>query len=57
MKGRWIYLLLDAEIKAVGLKEVEMYILRLHNTVFQYITTDMILELCMMVERCPGSQV
>ena len=35
---------------AVGLEDVEMYVLRRQNTVAQYVATCMILELYLMAE-------
>ena len=49
--------LLYAEITAVGFKGVETYVLRLQNTVNQYITTRTILELCLAADRKPGERV
>ena len=46
--GRWIYLPLDESMKAVGMEEVDTYILRLQNNVAWYIATRLILELCMV---------
>ena len=54
---RWICLSLDKPMKAVGLEEVETYVLRHQNTVAQYISTRLILELCLTAERRTGSQV
>ena len=48
--GRWIYPPLEAAMKAVGLEEVEMYVLHRQNTITQYIATRPILELCMVME-------
>ena len=55
--GRWIYSPLKEEMKAVGMDEVEKYVLHFQNTSAQYITTHPILELCIAVERRPGAQV
>ena len=45
--GRWIYPPLDVAMKSVEMEEVETYVLRLQNTVAQYIATWPILELCL----------
>ena len=50
MAGRWVYQLLGVATTEVGLEEVETYVLRLQNTVAQYIATRPILELCLAVE-------
>ena len=42
---------------AVGLGEVDMYVLRRQNTVAQYIATCPILELCLAIERRPEARV
>ena len=55
--GTCIYPPLDVEMKAVGMEEVETYVLRLQNTVTQYISTRPILELCLAAEQCPGVRV
>ena len=34
-----------------GIEEVETYVLRHPNTIYQYITTRLILELCLASER------
>ena len=34
----------------MGIESVDTYVLLCHNTIFQYITTHLILELCMAVE-------
>ena len=54
---RWVYPPLDAEITAVGLEEVDTYVLHLYNTIAQYIATRPILEICLAAERQPGVQV
>ena len=53
--GRWVYPLLDAAIIAVGLEEVEMYVLCRNNTIAHYIVTCPIMELCLVAEQRPGS--
>ena len=53
----WIYLPLDAAMKAMGMEEVVTYVLRRQNTTAQYITTNPILEICMTAERRPGAWV
>ena len=55
--GRWIYPLLDAAMKAVEMEEVDMYVLRIQNTIAHYISTPPILELCLVVEIWSGAQV
>ena len=57
MTGRWIYPLLDAAIKAVGLEYLDMYVLRLQNTVAHYISNRPILEIFLEAEQCPGSWI
>ena len=42
---------------AVGLKEVDTYVLHLHNNMAQYITTSPILELCLAEEWRPVAHV
>ena len=44
-------------MKAVGLEEVETYVLSHHNSITQYIATHPILELCLSVEQQTGAQV
>ena len=39
------------------LEEVETYADRLKNTIAQYITTHPIMDLCLYMERQPGSRV
>ena len=48
--GTWIYQPLDTGMNALDLEVVETYVLRLQNTVAQYITTWPILELCLEEE-------
>ena len=55
--GRWRYPPLDAVTEAVGLEEVDIYVLCRQNTVAQYIVTLMILELCLAEERRLGAWV
>ena len=57
MKGSWVYPLLDNATGEAGMEEVETYVLRLQNTVSQYITTQSILEIYMVAEKWPGAQV
>ena len=52
--GMWFYPPLDAEITAVGLEEVDTYVLHLYNTIAQYIATRPILEICLAAERRLG---
>ena len=40
-----------------GFLTVEYYIRRRHNTVAQYIATQLLLDLCEGSERAPGAQV
>ena len=56
-EGRWIYPPLDAEIKSVGLEEVETYILCRQITIAEYIATQTILDLCLVAERRPRAGV
>ena len=42
---------------AVGIEEVDIYVLRRHNTVAQYIVTHLILKLWLVAKRQLGSQV
>ena len=39
------------------LEEVETYVLRRHNTITQYITTLLVLEICLEVERRLGARL
>ena len=55
--GRWIYLQMDMAMKSVGIEEVETYVLRLQNTISQYILTWMILKLYLEAERRMGARV
>ena len=55
--GRWIYPPLQASMKELGLEEVDAYVLCLQNTVTQYITTWLILEICIVVDQQPGPRV
>ena len=55
--GRLLYLPLDAAMKAVGMEQVEMYVLRFQNTAAHYIPTWAILELYLAAEKSPGAQV
>ena len=54
---RFIFLPLDAAMKAVGLEEMETYVLRRQNTVAHYIATWTILKLFLMAYRQPGAWV
>ena len=49
-KVRWVYQLLDAEMTALGLEEVDTYVFHLQNNTTQYIETSPILELCLTAE-------
>ena len=55
--GSRIYIPLYKYMKAVGLEEVDKYILRLQNNVAQYITTRPIMWLCLAAERRLGARV
>ena len=55
--GRWDHPHLDATVVVVGLQEFDTYIILLHNTIYQYIATRPILEICMVAERQMGSRV
>ena len=57
MTDRWIYSHLDEAITTVGTEEVETNILHLWNTVSQYISTWLILELCLTTDKRTGAQV
>ena len=50
MTRRCVYIALYKAMMAVGLEEVEMYILHFQNTTNQYISTCSILELYMTVD-------
>ena len=49
--GRWEYPPMDKAMAAVGLDEVDAYVLCYHNTITHYIATRPILELCLAEER------
>ena len=55
--GRWVYPSLDAEMRSVGLDEVETYILYQHNNISQYIVTRAILGLYLSSKQLPGARV
>ena len=57
MNVMWKYLLLEGTLKAVGLKTMDMYISRHHNTVAQYIAMQPILDLFLEAYQRPVSQV
>ena len=42
---------------AVGLEELDSYVLRRHNTIAQGITNSLILDLCLSAEFIPGTLV
>ena len=44
-------------MRSASIKEINTYVSRRNNTVAQYIYTRPILELCLEVERRPGSRV
>ena len=44
-------------MKAVGMEELEKYILHFQNTAAQYISTRLILELFLVAERQMGLQM
>ena len=48
--GRWYYPPLEVEMRMTGIVEIETYILGLHNTIAQYIRTNLILELYLVAE-------
>ena len=59
-KGRdkgWFYLPLEDTMTEAGLREVETYVSRHHNTVEQYIATRPVMELCLEAKRRPGPKV
>ena len=55
--GTWIYMSLNTTMEAVGIEEVEMYVLHRHNTVNYYISTQPILELCLTAEQRLGARL
>ena len=57
MMFRWVYPTLYEAMAAVGVEEVETYVLRRHNTSTQYIATPTIMEICLAAEIWTGAQV
>ena len=55
--GSWIYPQLDKSMKAVGLKEVDTYVLLFHNNVTLYNATRTTMDLCLAAERRLGARV
>ena len=53
----WVYTTLTEAMEEMGLQEVETYVSRSQNTVAQFIATSPIVELHLVVERCPGTMV
>ena len=51
------YLPLETAMETAGLEEVETYILRRQNTIYQYIANHLLLKLCLTAERRPGAWV
>ena len=56
-EGRWVYPPLEELMMTVGLEEVETYVLHHQNTAAQYISTNLILELCLAEEQHPWVRV
>ena len=52
--GIWVYAPIGAALEMVGLEDIGAYIARCHNTVAQYISTNIIMDLCLVVERKMG---
>ena len=48
---------MDAAMTAVGIEQVDTYVLRCQNTIPQYIVTHPILDLCMAAEQRPVERV
>ena len=53
----WEYTTLGEVMQEAGLEEVEQYVVRRQNTVAQYITTRLIMDLCEAAVRRPGKRV
>ena len=57
MNGSWAYLPLETATQKAGFEEMGEYILKIQNTVAQYIATQMILDLCEETVHMPGAWV
>ena len=55
--GRWVYPPLEDSMAETLQEKVKAYALFRHNIIVQYIATRPILELCLTVERSPGTWV
>ena len=55
--GRWVYPPLAYAMMESVLQKVDTYVSRFHSTVAQFIATRPIMDLCMAVERRPGSRI
>ena len=53
--GRWVYPPLDVAMTAVGLEEVETYVLLLQNIIAQFIATCLIFNICLEAKQMDGS--
>ena len=51
--GIWRYSPLDKVMAESGLEEVDNYVERRQKTAAQYISTHLIMGLCMEAQRCP----
>ena len=49
--GIWVYAPIGAALEMVGLEDIGAYIARCHNTVAQYILTNIIMDLCLISDR------
>ena len=47
LDGTWVYSLIGAALKIVGLEEIGVYTARRQNTVVQYIATRPNMDLCL----------
>ena len=52
--GIWVYPPIGAALELVGLEDIGAYIARCHNTVARYISTNIIMDLCIEVNRKTG---
>ena len=52
--GTWVYTPIGAALEMVGLEEIGAYIARRQNTVAQYISTCLIMDLCLVAEWRTG---
>ena len=57
LDGSWEYPPLEAAMQEVGFEEVEMYVLSRRNMVGQYITKQLIMDLCEDTLHRPGRWV